>query len=54
MNLTNIVESALGVVLGFGLVGAAWVLLKAVEFFWTFTKAAAQTRVEIVCERKKP
>jgi hypothetical protein len=53
MSLTHILESAVGQLVAIAIVVIAWTVVKLWQFLSTFTSAALQTRVEIVCTKKK-
>lgn len=53
MNIEAILNSAFGQLLAIGIVITAWTVVQVWRVLSSFAKAANETRVRIVCERKK-
>lgn len=53
MTLDNILGSAIGQLLAIGIVVVAWTVVQTWRVLSSFVKAANETRVRIVCEKKK-
>jgi hypothetical protein len=52
VNLTHVLESALGQLVAIAVVVVAWTIVQLWRFLSTFYAAARSTQVKIVCEKK--